>query len=44
MVDFVSHRGESLFISGLFYAAASISEHVVSNGGWLVNDELETIW
>jgi hypothetical protein len=44
MVDFASHRGESLFIRGLFYAAASISDHVALMVGWLVNDELEMIW
>lgn len=34
MVDFASNlQRESLFISGLFYAAASISDHVVSSGG-----------
>jgi len=43
MVDFASHREWSLFITGLFYASASISDHVASNGGmtgewWIGND------
>jgi len=45
MCPFLSHRGESFFITGLFYAAASISDHVVSNGGmtgeWWIGNNLE---
>ena len=45
MVDFASHRGWSLFITGLFYAAASISVHVASNDGmtgeWRIGNGLE---